>query len=88
MFLVPGVYDVFYSNDHYHLKITLPETNIASQKIDGWNTTCSFLLRRPIFQGLLLLVLGSVRGKKSACWNIRNFGSRKSLKACWSTLGP
>ena len=41
----------------HHPTDALPETNIAPQKWMGWNTT--FLLRRPIFRGELL-VSGSV----------------------------
>ena len=41
---------------------TLPKTNSSPLKMDGWNTT--FLLGRPIFRGVLLLVgkLGQFRG--------------------------
>ena len=42
--------------------ITLPETNSSHLKIDGWNTILSFWVTAH-FQGLLLLVFGSVVDK-------------------------
>ena len=44
------------------LEVTLPETNSSHLKIDGWKwlEDDPFLLGKPFFQGLWLLVLGSV----------------------------